>query len=110
MSCSICGGPTFGPVCQYCKGEKTRTLMIETQVLGVSVPGWGMVRHLKVRRSDGRSGITWDQLQLAKNDALGPEVMAIEVYPPQDELVDEEHIRHLWEVPPGVVVPNLSRR
>lgn len=83
---------------------------LETQVLEVLVPGWGMIRHLKVWRYDGKDGITWDRLQEVKNECLGPDVLAIEVYPRQDELVNSTPMRHLWEVPEGMSMPNLFER
>jgi hypothetical protein len=61
---------------------------------------WGEVMHLKVWRSDGSDGITWDQLQELKNETMGPEVCAIEFYPAESDLVNEVKMRHLWEVPP----------
>lgn len=83
---------------------------LETQVLGTLVPGLGMIRHLKVQRRDGKSGISWDELQAVKNEALGPDVVAIEVYPKDEDVADELAMRHLWEMPDGVPIPNLSRR
>lgn len=83
---------------------------LRTQVLEIALPGWGFIRHLKVWREDEKSGISWDELQEVKDFVLGPEVMAIEIYPPRSEIVDEVNMRHLWEVPPGVPLPNLSRR
>lgn len=70
-----------------------RVTVAETQWHGVPI------RHVRVRRYSGKDGITWDMLQRIKDDVLGPDVMAIEVYPPARELVNEANIRHLWEVP-----------
>ncbi len=59
--------------------------------------------HLKVRRHDGKDGISWDVLQRIKNDMLGEEAVAIELYPPEHFVVNEANIRHLWlisEMPP----------
>lgn len=57
------------------------------------------IRHLRVWRRDGKDGISWDVLQCIKNDTLGPEVLAVEVFPPHEQLVDSVNMRHLWEVP-----------
>ena len=70
----------------------------QVQVLEVKAP-WGWCRHLKVQRTDGKDGITWDQLQQIKDEHLGPEVAAVEFYPPIANVVDELNMRHLWEVP-----------
>jgi hypothetical protein len=76
--------------------------MMQTQVLETLAP-WGMTRHLKVWREDGKDGITWDELQSLKNDCLGPDVLAVEIYPPKHRLTDEVNMRHLWEVPEHVL-------
>ena len=60
---------------------------------------WGPTRHLKVERVDGKDGITWDELQRIKDEYLGPDVAAVEFFPPTDNVVDEINMRHLWEVP-----------
>lgn len=54
--------------------------------------------HLKVRRLDGKDGITWDELQAVKNEAFGEEIPCVEVYPPQNEVVNDANIRHLWVI------------
>lgn len=82
---------------------------LETQVLDTWMPGIGAVRHLRVRRYDDRDGITWDELQAVKNERLGPDARAIEIYPPESELVNEANIRHLWVIPDDVALPNMRR-
>lgn len=64
--------------------------------------------HLRVRRQDGQDGITWDELQTVKNEAVGRDVTCVEVYPPASELVYEANVRHLWVVDPDAV-PSLWR-
>lgn len=79
------------------------------QVLETQVPGWGWVRHLRVQRNDGNDGITWDELQAVKDEFLGADCQAVEIYPQADELVNETNLRHLWEVPAHIYMPNLFR-
>jgi hypothetical protein len=65
-------------------------------------------RHMIVAREGGgpvRCG--WDTLQRLKNEYLGEDACAVEVFPPQSEVVDEVNWRHLWEVPSA---PSLLRR
>lgn len=62
--------------------------------------------HLRVWRS-GRRPLSWDDLQAIKNEAAGEDALAVEVYPPQGEVVDEAPIRHLWIVSDA---PSLLRR
>ena len=72
------------------------------------VPGWGPVTHLRIYRDDGRDGISWDALQAMKDEYF-PDARAVEVYPAQADVVNEANIRHLWIVPPDVVLPTLVR-
>lgn len=55
-------------------------------------------RHLAV---SSLSGIrpTFHEMQRIKNDLAGADATAIEIYPPQAELVDEAEMFHLWVLP-----------
>ena len=54
---------------------------------------------LRVQRWDGEDGISWEVLQQIKNDVFGEDVLAVEVYPPQDDVVNRSNMRHLWASP-----------
>jgi hypothetical protein len=73
----------------------------QTQCLETITP-IGVVVHLRIWRADGAE-ITggWDVLQALKNDLLGEDALAVEVFPPQRDLVDEVPHRHLWVLPGG---------
>ena len=71
---------------------------LQLQVLK-TFASWGETRHLVVERHDGQDGITWDQLQAAKDEAFGPDTVAVEIYPAAQNVVNEVNRRHLWEVP-----------
>lgn len=71
-------------------------------------PTLGAIRHLRVWRDDRRDGIPWDHLQQIKDEVLGEDVFAIEVYPPSDRVINEVNMRHLWEIP-GQYAPDLYR-
>lgn len=73
---------------------------VQTQVTVRDTP-FGRVRHLTIDRLDGEDGISWDDLQRAKNEMLGPEVCCVEFYPPAGRVVNEINRRHLWECPEG---------
>jgi hypothetical protein len=45
---------------------------------------------------DWRDGITGDQLQMLKRAAGYGDCWAVEIYPPDDDLVDVSNMRHLW--------------
>ncbi len=86
--------------------------------LGISERGWGAeVREIRKNevfacliRPIGLGHIhftvsslsqirpTWREAQRLKNEIAGPDITAIEVYPPQEELVDEAHMFHFWTV------------
>lgn len=55
-------------------------------------------RQLCIWRVDGGTSFPWFHLQQLKNEALGEEVCAVEVYPVQAHLVNEQNYRHLWEI------------
>jgi len=70
----------------------------------------GWVRHLMVRRLDGGDDIGWDVLQTIKNELLGSDVLAVEFYPSAIDVIDEINMRHLWEVPLGLLPFGLHTR
>ncbi len=62
----------------------------------------GPVSHLKVRRHDGKTNrLTWDELMVIKNEMLGEDVLAVEIFPRDCDVVNEANVRHLWELPDG---------
>lgn len=65
--------------------------------------------RLTVERADRRSGIPWEILQLVKSETWGPDVVAVEVYPPDGDIVNACNMRHLWRVRPEQV-PTFGRR
>ncbi len=77
------------------------------QVLNQHYQGVGDVDHLKVWKDNGEDGISWDELQAVKNEVLGKDVVAVEVYPRQCDVVDELNMRHLFVL--HGKVPNIRR-
>lgn len=61
--------------------------------------------HLDVKRNDKAAIHDWRHLQRIKNELVGPEHEAIEVYPAESRLVDTANSFHLWVLPPGAKVP-----
>lgn len=61
--------------------------------------GAGQTTHLAV---SSLSGIrpTFGEMQRIKNELAGPEHTAVEVYPPQSELIDDAPMFHIWVVNP----------
>lgn len=66
---------------------------------------WGPVERLMVRRNDGGTGVPWADMQRIKDELCGPERVAVEVFPPRSELVDNRNIYHLWVLPEGFELP-----
>lgn len=65
--------------------------------------------HLRVWRLDRKDGISWDELQAVKNEALGEEIYCVEIYPAQNNVVNEINMRHLWVMSEDSL-PCLGRR
>jgi hypothetical protein len=66
---------------------------------------WGLVIHLWIQRHDGDMVRSWADMQRIKNELVGPERVAVEVFPPVSELVDQANIAHLWVLPEGFALP-----
>ena len=64
----------------------------------------GTVTHLAIRDVAGEP-LLWRHLQRIKNELIGLERVAVEVYPPVSELVDQANMYHLWVLPEGVQLP-----
>jgi|GEM_PF-2284591 hypothetical protein len=66
---------------------------------------WGTIAHLLIRRHDQGLDFPWAELQRIKDELCGPECVAVEVFPPQSQLVDDANCRHLWVLPDGFTLP-----
>lgn len=56
----------------------------------------GHVKHLMIVRCDGEQIKSWECLQRIKNEVLGYEVEAMEIFPKNSQLVNNSNMRHLW--------------
>ena len=63
------------------------------------------VIHLSIKRNDKEPMGDWRIKQLIKNIIVGDEAEAVEIYPPESELVDEANQYHLWVLPEGERTP-----
>ncbi len=52
--------------------------------------------HLDIRRHDGGDCKNWRHLQQIKNEIVGPEHEAVELFPAESRLVDTANQYHLW--------------
>lgn len=55
-------------------------------------------RHLAITSLSGVRP-TWPEMQRIKDEIAGPDATAVEVYPPQSEIVDQADMYHLWVLP-----------
>jgi len=86
--------------------RKRRRADIEVQVVHSRSP-WGLIEHIKI--SCEKENLTWDELQAIKNEVVGEDAQAIEIYPAASDVVFEVPMRHLWVVPPDIELPSLRR-
>lgn len=59
----------------------------------------GLVVHLSIRRLDRGAARDWRDFQRIKNELVGVETEAVEVYPAESRLVDAANQYHLWCFP-----------
>jgi len=52
--------------------------------------------HLDITRHDGGDCKNWRELQQTKNELVGPEHEAVELFPAESRLVDTANQYHLW--------------
>jgi hypothetical protein len=77
----------------------------------VSTLQWGVVTYLKIYTPEYKR-LSWLQVWQAFAD-IYPGRWAVELYPPEEELVNDAHVYHLWMLPEGWVMPermNLRQR
>lgn len=65
---------------------------------------WGEVEHAAIR-NHASSDIPWAAKQRIKNELFGEERVAVEVFPPEPELVDDANMYHMWVLPVGYKLP-----
>lgn len=61
--------------------------------------------HLSLKRHDRAAVRDWRHFQQIKNEIVGPERTAVEIFPPESELVDAANEYHLWVFPEAVELP-----
>lgn len=52
--------------------------------------------RLSIRRHDGQPCKEWKHLQEIKNDLIGPEHEAVELFPAESRLIDTNNEYHMW--------------
>ena len=64
-------------------------------------------KHLRIRRFDNKPIRNFMVIQEIKNDLLGKDVIAVEIFPKQSDFIDGSNTYHLWTWD-GISVPNLK--
>jgi hypothetical protein len=59
-------------------------------------PVWGEWAHLSIKVHDRQAYHDWRDLQRIKNEVIGPEYDAVEIYPDEAKLVDSANQYHLF--------------
>lgn len=57
---------------------------------------FGPVVHLSIKRRDKKPVHDWRDLQRIKTEIVGADAEAVEIYPPEDQVVDTANQYHLW--------------
>lgn len=68
---------------------------VEVRYVTAPAP-FGRGKWLSFHRADRAAIHDWREIQRVKNEVLGPEVEAVEIYPAESRLVDESNQFHLW--------------
>jgi hypothetical protein len=77
---------------------------VAVYVVGDKPPGEAPI-HLSIKREDRLPIHDWRHLQAIKNEIVGPESLAVEIYPQESKLVDSANQYHLWVLPKKVRLP-----
>lgn len=67
--------------------------------------GWGTIEHLIIRRHDSKPVRSWADMQRIKNELVGSDRTAVELFPAEKDLADEGNLYHLWVLPLSVKLP-----
>lgn len=79
--------------------------LFQVNVRQFSVDGLGEMLHLSIKRIDREAFHDWRVFQRIKNEIVGEQFEAVEIYPPESYLVDSANQYHLWVLPEGVLLP-----
>lgn len=61
--------------------------------------------HLSINAHDRSPMRNWRHLQQMKNEVMGEDRTAVEIFPPEDHLTDTSNQYHLWVLPADVDLP-----
>jgi hypothetical protein len=61
--------------------------------------------YITLKRHDRRAVRDWRHLQSIKNEVVGPEREAMEIFPAESRLMDTSNQYHLWVLPEAMTIP-----
>lgn len=64
--------------------------------------------HLRIRRTDDKPVHNWMHMFTIKNDLLGADMVAVEIFPKRSEFIDGSNTYHIWTWK-GLRVPNMNK-
>ncbi len=91
-----------GPRPRFVKGYKNNLYTVQQFERSSE---WGLITLLMVRRNDQEPVRNWTHMQRIKNELMGRERVAVEVYPAESDLVDDANMYHLWVMPEDFALP-----
>jgi hypothetical protein len=65
----------------------------------------GEMTELSIRRNDRKPIMDWRDMQWIKNQLLGPEIEAVQIFPAESRLMDTANQYYLWAFPAGYIIP-----
>ena len=65
----------------------------------------GKCAYISIRRNDRNPVDSWRDFQEIKNQLVGPNREAVQLYPDEDRLTDTANQYHLWVLPEGEIFP-----
>ena len=79
-----------------CVQRMTGTQLYENDLYFVQVFPRGQFFQLNIRRRDGHPCKDWWHFQQIKNEIMGPECEAVELFPADSRMIDTGNEYHLW--------------
>ena len=74
---------------------RSKTFMVQVFVDG-GTERLSVIRSKLNRHGEWIDGITWDELQQLKHECGRGNKWAVEIFPPDDRIVNVANMRHLW--------------
>lgn len=64
-----------------------------------------VMKYVTIKRIDKEAVHDWRDIQRIKNELLGSEIEAVELYPSESRLMDTSNQYHIWAMPEGMGWP-----